>query len=118
MKNLYCGYVRDVVLRCFTDDSDPTFMVSTIPVIVHETYMELPREYPMTVDSEEDFGTYTLYKDVLDVQHTLEDGSVLYSFDKQKCDDFVSREYTRWLEKLDQHIDYLQTLKSMVHICK
>lgn len=48
----------------------------------------------------------------LDRKLNLNSGKVMYSFDKQRCIDFVNREYQNFKESVDRYIKYLQSIQN------
>lgn len=108
MKNLYCGYVRNELEPLLTNrEVQPIFEVVSIKVVGRDENLK----YTM-VD-----GFYYIAPDIsleyipdtyLDQQLYLNFGEVMYSFDKQKCIDFVNDRYQSSKERVDRYIRYLQ----------
>lgn len=48
----------------------------------------------------------------LDRELDLNFGEVMYSFDKQKCIDFVNSKYQSFKENVDSYIKYLQNIQN------
>ena len=108
MKNLYCGYVRNELEPLLTNrEVQPIFEVVSIKVVGRDENLK----YTM-VD-----GFYYIAPDIsleyipdtyLDQQLYLNFGEVMYSFDQQKCIDFVNDRYQSFKERVDRYIRYLQ----------
>lgn len=111
MKYLYCGYVRNelepLLINREVREVQPIFEVVSIKVLGRDENIKYT-----SVD-----GFYYIAPDIsleyipdayLDQQLYLNFGEALYSFDKQKCIDFVNDRYQSFKERVDRYIRYLQ----------
>lgn len=107
MKYLYCGYVRNELEPLLTREVQPIFEVVAIKVLGRNEnlkYTSVDGFYYIASDISLDY-----IPDVyLDQQLYLNFGEVLYSFDKQKCIDFVNDRYQSFKERVDRYIRYVQ----------
>lgn len=111
MKNLYYGYVRNTVATLFDNGCiEPVFEVESIKTTGRDEDLKYT-----VVDGFYYVGTdvsfHTIPDTYLDREIDLSFGKVLYSFDKQKCIDFVNREYQSFKERVDRYIRYLQNVQ-------
>ena len=107
MKYLYCGYVRNELGPLLTSrEVEPMFEVVSIKVVGRDENLKYT-----TVD-----GYYYVAPNIslenipdayLDQKLNLNFGEVMYSFDKQKCIDFVNGRYQSFQERVDRYIRYL-----------
>lgn len=112
IKNLYCGYVRSTLSTLFDDVClKPTFEVASIKTTGRDEDLKYT-----TVDGFYYVGTDVSVQNIpdtyLDRELDLNSGKVMYSFDKQRCIDFVNSEYQNFKESVDRYIEYLQSIQN------
>ena len=111
MKYLYCGYVKSDLLSLFRTGDDPVFEVTCIKVLKRNEDHNYTTNYT-TVDGFYFVGSDISFESIpdtyLDKELNLKYGKAIYSFDKQKCIDFVNAKYKSFKERVDRYIRYVQ----------
>lgn len=107
MKHLYCGYVKNDLSYLFRTGDEPVFEVTPINVLERNedhNYTAVDGFYFVGADI-----SYERIPDTyLDKELHLKYGKVIYSFDKQRCIDFVNAKYKSFQEHVNSYIKYLQ----------
>ena len=107
MKYLYCGYVKNDLLSLFRTGDEPIFEVACIKVVERNE----DHNYT-TVDGFYFVGPDISFESIpdayLDKQLNLKYAKAMYSFDKQRCIDFVNAKYKSFQEYVNSYTKYLQ----------
>ena len=107
MTYLYCGYVKSDLLSLLRTGDDPVFEVTRIKVLERNedhNYTTVDGFYFVGPDiSFESIPDTYLHKEL-----NLKYGKAIYSFDKQKCIDFVNARYRSFQEYVNSYTKYLQ----------
>lgn len=110
MKYLYCGYVKNDLLSLFRTGDEPVFEVTCIKVLERNedhNYTTVDGFYFVGPD----ISFETIPDTYLDEELNLKYGKAIYSFDKQKCIDFVNASYKSFQEYVNSYTKYLQKVQ-------
>lgn len=111
MDRLYCGYVRDDIFRNLDKNMEPVFEVSEINVLKHSDdlkYFVVDGYYFVGVNHSTDWFS----SQYLDRELRINNGTVYYSFDRNKCMNFVYKRHQTFKSNVERYIERLQEAKT------